>query len=262
MTVPLQRAVSRPHVPIPVRHAPDAQPVLGQRLLRLPLNKVMPDPTNPRKSVGDVSELAQSIQRVGLLQPIIVREGVLERKLVIVAGARRFAAVKSLGWTHIPAILRREMSPDHVLAAMVVENDQRVALDPIEEARAFKSLVGMGHTQREVAALVGRSEFHVSTRLQLLHLPLKQQEAVRTRQMTLREAYVRTRVVTKRAARPRQSRAWHFDHTHPLAELAQALCVKGSHNRGRYQSGGVACGQCWESVIRGDERLQAGEQAP
>lgn len=107
-----------------------------QALIQAPITQVIPDPANPREDVGDVTELADSMEEIGLLQPIVARrEGA---RMIVVAGHRRLAAAQQLGWRTVPVIIRREMLPDDVLAAMLIENGQRRDLDPIEEARALR----------------------------------------------------------------------------------------------------------------------------
>jgi ParB family chromosome partitioning protein len=177
---------------------------------------------------------------------------------MIVAGHRRVAAAAALGWPSVEVIVNRTIRPDNVLAAMLIENGQRKDLDPIEEARALRKIQdqlagpsGPG-SQLAVARKVGRSLSHVSGRLALLAL-----KPVRSGEMSLTEATVRARVVSGRVRPGAIGRpaVGHLSATHPLAGRAKARCVRLGHSRGKGTGvGGIACGDCWETVIRADER--------
>lgn len=213
-----------------------------------------PDPDNPREKIldTDVEELADSIAELGLLQPIVARQA--DRGLVVVAGHRRLTAVKLLGWTHVPTIIRTHMRPDHVLAAMLVENGQRRDLDPIEEARGLNRLkTETGATDMEVAKRVGRTQPFVSSRLALLLLSPEDQAAVRAGELGITQATLlgRTNGGKVRQGRGRKVEN-HFDAVHELAVRARARCKRLGHRT--KVAGGQACGACWESVIRADER--------
>jgi ParB family chromosome partitioning protein len=117
-----------------------------------------------------VRELAASMHQHGLLQPIIVRP--VEDGFEIVAGNRRFEACRILHWKHIPAKVR-ELSEKDAFEIQLVENIQRMTMNPIEEARAFKRYTtefGWGG-ESQLASIISRSEQYVSNRIQLLRLP-------------------------------------------------------------------------------------------
>ncbi len=165
------------------RRKPPATPMPSEsRLEQWPVDKLVPDSDNPRVDLGDIAGLAQSINENGLLQPIVVRTG--ERtdehgEVVIQAGHRRHAAVISLGWTHVDVIVRVDTPTDRQrLAAMLVENVQRHDLSPIEEARAYQTLVDSAMTQRQIATATGCSQPTISKRLGLLKLPEQAQQWV------------------------------------------------------------------------------------
>lgn len=242
-------------VPRPVPVAPHGATTARQQLLDVRLTSLTSDPDNPREDVGDVTELANSMAAAGLLQPIIARRDDTTGRLLVVAGHRRLAAAQLLGWTTVPVVVRRDMAPDHVLAAMLIENGQRADLDPIEEARALRRLQVQtgGITQSELARRIGRGQMHVSTRLALLSLPVDEQEQVRAGQMTLIEATHRGRIASGKVGKAGQDKNWHLGPQHELATLAKARCQRLDHKLGR-RVGGMACGACWESVIRADER--------
>jgi ParB family chromosome partitioning protein len=248
ITSPLDAALD---AAIPGGGRPPRAPAFAPGLQRVEIADLHPDPNNLRDAVTDVAELAASIEQAGLLQPIIARRD--GDRLVVVCGHRRLAALKRLGWPSVDVVVRREMPPDQVLVAMLAENGQRVALDPIEEARAFNRLKVQDRlTDLQVGQRVGRAQAFVSDRLALLNLSPQEQEEVRAGQRSIVHA---TRIGRVKAGkvRNRVSVGWHLSTDHPLARRAAARCVKLAHPRGA-RIGSVACGGCWESVIRADEK--------
>ena len=243
-------------------------PGTRQRLVRLRLDQLRADPNNPRehlehqipgeREATDLDQLADSIRENGLLQPIVVRETHLgdQKIYMIVAGHRRAAALRRLHWTTTEVIVRPPMRPDEVLAAMLIENGQRAGLDPIEEARALRTLsVQHGWKDGETARKIGRSQSFVSMRLALLQLDPEEQEKVRAGEMgVVGGAHLgRLKSGRVRASRKNHTTINYYGPTHDLERLARARCNRLGHT-GRKITGGVACGACWESVIRADER--------
>lgn len=144
----------------------------------LELDKITPNRYQPRRTFSDesIQELAQTIDEEGLLQPIIVREDGDEYE--IIAGERRFRAVKSLGWEKIPAIVNN-MDDDKAASLAVIENLQRENLNPIDEAQAYKSLMDLNDlTQTALAKDMGKSQSYVANKLRLLKLSQKVQDAL------------------------------------------------------------------------------------
>lgn len=123
---------------------------------------------NLRRSVGNVAELAASIRSIGVLEPLLVTPAA--DGFAVVAGHRRLAAARKAGLEMVPCVIR-EMSEVDRVVAMVVENEQRSDLSPIEAADGYFRLIDMGVTQKELAKRVGRSAKHVGSRLALLELP-------------------------------------------------------------------------------------------
>jgi len=228
-------------------------------LQRVLLTDLHPDPDNPRDVESEIAELAASIEQVGLLQPIIARRD--GDRLVVVCGHRRLAALRRLGWRDVDVVVRREMPADQVLVAMLSENQQRVMLDPIEEARAFSRLkLQHGLTDQQVGERVGRNQAHVSGRLALLNLDPAEQEEIRAGQRTLGRAIQKGRVKAGKVRNRPKGSGWHLADTHRLASRARARCNKLEHPRGT-RLGDTACGSCWESVIRADEKAALHEHS-
>ena len=143
----------------------------------IPLSRIKPNPDQPRKTFPEASidELADSIRRHGLLQPILAEPSGTD-EYIIVAGERRFRAAGRAGLTEIPVIIR-SVTAEKRLQLSLIENIQREDLNPMEEAQAYHDLMEVtGYTQEQVAEVVGKSRSHVANTLRLLALP----EGVRT----------------------------------------------------------------------------------
>lgn len=249
-TSPLDAALDAAGAPTSTAPRPH-QHTFSPGLQRVRVDQLHPDPNNLRDEVTDVADLAASIEQVGLLQPIIARKD--GDDLVVVCGHRRLAALKVLRWVSVDVVIRREMPADQVLVAMLSENGQRVALDPIEEARAFNRLKAQhGLSDAATAERVGRNQVYVSGRLALLNLSPQEQEEIRAGQRTLGRSIREGRIKSGKV-RTREVTGWHFATDHQLARRAAARCVKLEHPRG-HRIGSLACGACWESVIRADEK--------
>lgn len=135
------------------------------------LSLIRPNPFQPRTGFDEDSldELAGSIRRNGLLQPLVVRPA--GSGWEIVAGERRFRALQRLDWEKVPVVVR-ELTDEQMLVLALVENLQRENLSPLEEAVGYRQLIdGFGLTQQEVAKRVGKDRSTVANTLRLLSLP-------------------------------------------------------------------------------------------
>ncbi len=149
----------------------------GEELRHLRLDAILPNPFQPRRDFPEeaLAELSESMRESGLLQPIVVRPASGGRYQLI-AGARRCQAARRLGWETIGALVR-DVDDRTALSLALVENLQRDALSPIEEAIGYERLIReFGATQEEVAAMVGRARPTVANVLRLLQLPEEVQE--------------------------------------------------------------------------------------
>ena len=132
-----------------------------------------------------LKELADSIAKHGVLQPILVEPAEEEGRYRLLIGERRTRAARMAGLDTIPTqILEELLNPDEALEKRLVENLQREDLDPLDEAEAYLSLKGMGLKVSEVARRVGKSRPYVSKRMRLIKLHPKVREAVRRRTIT------------------------------------------------------------------------------
>lgn len=155
----------------------------------LSLSRLRPNRYQPRKvfEPAKIEELATTISEHGLLQPIVVRKADGDC-YEIIAGERRFRAVKSLGWSAIPAIVR-DMDDDTTAALALIENLQREQLSPIEEAEAYDRLLALnGLTQDALAKSLGKSQSTIANKLRLLKLPEDVKQALRDRRINERHA--------------------------------------------------------------------------
>ncbi len=152
-----------------------ADPASGVQTVRI--TEIEQNRTQPRKHFDDetLTELAESIQTHGMLQPIVVRP-IGERRYQIVAGERRWRAAKRIGLSEIPVIIR-ELSDHEAAQLALIENLQRENLNPIEEALGYQALMQQYQmTQEDVAKTVGKSRPAVANSLRLLNLPVLVQE--------------------------------------------------------------------------------------
>ena len=145
------------------------------------IDSIEPNPRQPRDAFDQqtLAELAQSLQTVGLLQPIVVRE-VGDGAYQIIAGERRFRAAQLAGFREIRAVIRHT-GDDQVLTEALVENIHRVDLNALEEAGAYKQLLDdFGFTHEQLAARIGKSRSTITNTLRLLSLGSDLQRHVAT----------------------------------------------------------------------------------
>lgn len=147
------------------------------------ISDIEPDRAQPRKNFNDESlnSLSESIERHGVLQPLVVRKAkseaqsqvgkILEEKYTIISGERRWRAAKMAGLSEVPVVVK-ELSDTEIAAVMLVENLQREDLNPVELAEGLKRLIDeFGLTQEEAASIVGISRPALTNSLRLLTLP-------------------------------------------------------------------------------------------
>jgi ParB family transcriptional regulator, chromosome partitioning protein len=146
----------------------------------IPVGEIEPNPYQPRTLFGDeaIQELAASIKATGVLQPVIVRRVAGTGGYQLVAGERRLRAVKIAGINKIPAIVRK-VDDREMMELSLIENIQRENLNPIEEARAFNTLVEkLELTHEQISERVGKQRVSITNSLRLLGLPSEVQEMV------------------------------------------------------------------------------------
>ena len=139
------------------------------KLIRI--SDIQKNPYQPRKefSKEKIEELAQSIKENGLIQPIIVRQSPVIG-YEILAGERRYRASIAAGLSEVPVIIKK-LSDQDMMIHSIIENLQREDLNPIEEAKAYQSLIDKGYTHADIAEKMGKSRPYITNLVRLLTLP-------------------------------------------------------------------------------------------
>ena len=135
------------------------------------IKDIQKNPYQPRKEFSEekIKELAQSIKENGLIQPIIVRQSPVIG-YEILAGERRYRASIAAGLSEVPVIVK-QLSDQDMMLHSIIENLQRENLNPIEEAKAYQSLIDKGFTHTEIAEKMGKSRPYITNLVRLLGLP-------------------------------------------------------------------------------------------
>lgn len=144
----------------------------GESTVTLNISELEPNRNQPRREFDEeaLNSLADSIKQHGLIQPILVRP-ILGGGYMIVAGERRYRACQIAGVTEIPVVIR-ELTDKETMEIALIENLQRENLNPIEEAKGYRSLMDdYGLTQEQVSEVIGKSRPAVANSLRLLNLP-------------------------------------------------------------------------------------------
>jgi ParB family chromosome partitioning protein len=160
----------------------------GEVIDEISLIEIKPNPFQPRRIFDEekINELAQSIKEHGVFQPIILKR--VKLGYIIVSGERRFRAAQKVGLKTIPSIIR-QYEESKVAEIALAENLQRENLTPIEEAEAYKVVMGsLKLTQAELATKIGKSRSHVTNMIGLLNLPQEVQQMLLTNQISMGHA--------------------------------------------------------------------------
>jgi ParB family chromosome partitioning protein len=137
----------------------------------IPIDKLQPNPNQPRVEIGDLTELVSSIREVGVLEPLLVRPSDVGGRFMIISGERRYRASLEVGLTELPCI---EMDVDDRAVAEIslIENLQRKDLSPFEEADGLHALAErFGYTHEEIAKKIGKSRSSITEALSLAAIP-------------------------------------------------------------------------------------------
>ena len=143
----------------------------NDKIVEIALDEIKKNPYQPRTYFNEekLNELKESIEKNGLLQPIIVKKAV--KGYYIIAGERRYRAFELLDRKEIPAIIK-EMTDEEMMVFAVLENLQREDLSALEESKSYKNLMDkMSLTQEELAKKLGKSRPYIANSLRLLKLP-------------------------------------------------------------------------------------------
>jgi ParB family chromosome partitioning protein len=199
------------HSLLPSRPTPSvAAPVVPAdgNVTLVAIDKVKPNPNQPRREFepGAMMELTQSIERDGIIQPIIVRR-VASGDYEIIAGERRWRAARTAGLTQIPVIPRA--ADDHkVLELAIIENIQREDLNPIELAEAFHRMgVELGLSHDQIGEKTGKDRATITNTIRLLQLPEDLQALVSARKLSPGHARALLKLQEPRAQREMAERS-------------------------------------------------------
>ncbi|MDR0302675.1 MAG: ParB/RepB/Spo0J family partition protein [Treponema sp.] len=170
-------------IPAPVtpakNKASNAVPAAAQTTVQLPVDKLVPNPGQPRKNFNEteMNELAASIKTYGIIQPVIAANAG-DGTYIIIAGERRTRAARLAGLSTVPVIIR-DYTDQKKLEISLIENIQRSDLNPIEEAAAYKNLMDFSNlSQDELAMRMGKNRSTVANALRLLRLPVEMQKSI------------------------------------------------------------------------------------
>lgn len=161
-------------------------------LKSIPVSQIGRNPFQPRKEfkAEELSELQESLNASGLLQPITVRRRPGKDGFELIAGERRLRAASKLGWKEIPAIIK-EIDDKAILTLALIENLQRADLNPVEEGEGYHRLShDFGMTQQQIAETVGKDRTTVANMLRVLQLPDGVRKLLEQGQLSLGHAKV------------------------------------------------------------------------
>ena len=163
----------------------------SKRLVEVNVASIHPNPYQPRATFDEesIAELAQSIQQVGLLQPLLVRK--VDDGYELVAGERRLRAVTSLGMEKVACIVQQDIEDESSAMMALIENLQREDLHYLEEAQCYQKLLETyGLTQEELANRLGKSQSSIANKLRLLKLSDEVKAAMTEKRLSERHARV------------------------------------------------------------------------
>lgn len=161
----------------------------SKRLVEVNVASIHPNPYQPRATFDEesIAELAQSIQQVGLLQPLLVRK--VDDGYELVAGERRLRAVTSLGMEKVACIVQQDIEDESSAMMALIENLQREDLHYLEEAQCYQKLLETyGLTQEELANRLGKSQSSIANKLRLLKLSDEVKTAMTEKRLSERHA--------------------------------------------------------------------------
>jgi ParB family chromosome partitioning protein len=166
-----------------------------KRLEEIPVEKIFPNPNQPRQSFDDegISELAQSIRQVGLIQPLVVRR--MEGGFELVAGERRLRACKSIGMQNVTCIVQNDVYEEDSAMMALIENLQRENLHYLEEAQCYAALIdNYSLKQEDLAVRLGKSQSSIANKLRVLKLAPAVKSAMTEAHLTERHARALLRI--------------------------------------------------------------------
>lgn len=154
----------------------------------IPIDQIEPNPDQPRREIGDLSELSASIREKGVLEPLLVKPDPIHGGYMIIAGERRFRASKLAGLTEVPCI-EMDLDEQGVAEIALIENLQRKDLTVWEEADGLKALADKyGYKQEEIAKKISKSRTTVAELMTVAGLPAAIREKCREAKISSKSA--------------------------------------------------------------------------
>ena len=160
-----------------------------ENLKHINISQIIPNKDQPRKKFNqkELDELSESIKTQGILQPIVVRKK-SDNSFEIIAGERRWRAAQIAGLHEVPTIVK-QLSDSQVIQAALIENIQRENLNPVEEAKAYKSILSSNEISSEnLSKIIGKSRSHISNIVRLLELDTKILEFIESGKLSMGHA--------------------------------------------------------------------------
>jgi ParB family chromosome partitioning protein len=272
-----------PGVAFPRETSPDDGRSRARDAGHMEIDRIVPDPDQPRKEFSDdaIDRLSASLLKHGQLMPIRVRWNASIGKWVVISGERRYRAAMRAGLKTVACVFADNgLSPSEILQEQIVENLLREDLKPIEQARAYRQLMDLhGWTAKELAGELQVSQGAVSKSLSLLTLPIELQEQVDEGSIPATAAYEVAKVEDKAVQREIARRIVDEDLTRDAAaEVVREASGKTSKNGGSKAKGrGAAPGRgsvrmfkvsgakvavtCSKKTVKDEEILAALEEA-
>ncbi|MDV6378821.1 nucleoid occlusion protein [Sporosarcina sp. GW1-11] len=160
-----------------------------EKVDQVAIDSIVPNQFQPRTIFSEekIEELARTIHTHGVIQPIVIRQ-MDDGQYEIIAGERRYRAMRKLGWTEVPAIVRN-LSDKETASVALIENLQREELTAIEEAYAYENLLKLHElTQEALAQRLGKGQSTIANKMRLLKLPKEVQDAILKQEISERHA--------------------------------------------------------------------------
>ena len=210
--------------------SPATTPIDSERITYLAVDLIEVNPRQPREdfSPESLQELADSIKKCGILQPLIVAKTTVGYELI--AGERRLRAAKLIGLKQVPVIIRSADQEEKLILALI-ENIQREDLNPLEEAKAYRQLLDEFHlTQDELARSLGKGRSSITNMLRLLNLPSETKEALRTGKISVGQAKILAGLEPHRQGEALTQMDLHTTVTETAKAVRHLRSAAASHN--------------------------------
>jgi len=261
-------AGASPAVAAPETSASAAEPSAAGSLQTIGMGQIRPNPFQPRQEFRpeELAELEASLRVNGLLQPITVRPAPSGSGYELIAGERRFRAATRLGWTEIPALVRR-VDDRTLLTLAMIENLQRSDLDPIEEADGYQRLIDeFALTAQEVAEVVGKDRSTVANALRLRQLPASVKRMLQQKQLATGHARALLALGNERAivdmARDAVANSWSVREVERQVNTVKPAGKSAGKGTGAAAPKGTPTGASAAVVNQLQERLRRKLQTP